>query len=111
MLRFLGRLCTPTLTDKAAAYMFGIVSNHIFHDGNQRTGLEAASVFLQANHYRWADRITQIDYQDQKVPGKVISGDVNDNLIQFTLEMSSGKVNFDACKQWFAANTYSWDPR
>ncbi|WP_116126290.1 Fic family protein [Lewinella sp. IMCC34183] len=28
----------PALHDKAAVYMFSIISNHVFQDGNKRTG-------------------------------------------------------------------------
>ena len=38
-----------TVFDLAAAYAFGIVSNHPFVDGNKRTGLLAACVFLDLN--------------------------------------------------------------
>lgn len=39
----------PTLYDKAAAYLFHIVSNHPFNDGNKRTGAFTAVVFLDLN--------------------------------------------------------------
>ena len=32
----------PLISDKAALYCFNIICNHIFSDGNKRTGLEAA---------------------------------------------------------------------
>jgi death-on-curing protein len=35
--------------DLAAAYAFGIISNHPFVDGNKRTGFLAAYVFLDLN--------------------------------------------------------------
>ncbi len=35
--------------DLAAAYVFGIISNHPFVDGNKRTGFLAAYVFLYLN--------------------------------------------------------------
>jgi len=37
----------PTIFDKAAAYLFHIVCNHPFNDGNKRTGAFAAAVFLE----------------------------------------------------------------
>lgn len=40
---------TPDLCDLAGAYLFGIVKNHPFADGNKRTGLAAADVFLFLN--------------------------------------------------------------
>ena len=42
----------PNLFALAAAYAFGIVRNHPFVDGNKRTGLMAAYVFLWLNGYR-----------------------------------------------------------
>jgi death-on-curing protein len=39
----------PTITNKAAAYLFHIVRNHPFNDGNKRTGCGAAYLFLKIN--------------------------------------------------------------
>ncbi|WP_195155512.1 type II toxin-antitoxin system death-on-curing family toxin [Candidatus Protochlamydia phocaeensis] len=39
----------PTLEDKAAAYLFHIICNHPFIDGNKRTGGFVAAVFLEIN--------------------------------------------------------------
>ncbi|MGN6450185.1 MAG: type II toxin-antitoxin system death-on-curing family toxin, partial [Brucella intermedia] len=36
----------PDIFDLAAAYLFGILKNHPFVDGNKRTGLAAADLFL-----------------------------------------------------------------
>ena len=41
----------PEIYQKAGVYMFNIIVNHIFQDGNKRTGLEAALLFLQLNDY------------------------------------------------------------
>ncbi len=39
----------PSVFDLAAAYSFGIISNHPFVDGNKRTGFLSAFVFLDIN--------------------------------------------------------------
>lgn len=39
----------PTIYDKAAAYLFHIVCNHPFIDGNKRSGLVTALTFLEVN--------------------------------------------------------------
>jgi|SRR3990167_1726467 len=39
----------PTIFDKAAAYLFHIICNHPFIDGNKRTGTMAALTFLRQN--------------------------------------------------------------
>lgn len=49
MAGFGGELFHPSLYDKAAAYLFHIVQNHPFIDGNKRTGALAAFVFLDLN--------------------------------------------------------------
>jgi len=46
---FAGRLLHEDLCEMAAAYLFHIIRNHPFLDGNKRTGLVAAVVFLALN--------------------------------------------------------------
>lgn len=46
---FDGEFVHESLFAMAAAYLFHIVSNHPFVDGNKRTGLLAALVFLDLN--------------------------------------------------------------
>lgn len=46
---FGGELANEGLFAMAAAYLFHIVNNHPFVDGNKRTGLLAAIVFLDVN--------------------------------------------------------------
>jgi death-on-curing protein len=47
-----GDLLHPTLAEQAAAYLFHLVANQAFLDGNKRTGLAAALVFLGINGVR-----------------------------------------------------------
>jgi death-on-curing protein len=46
---FGGQMLHASLFEMAAAYMFHIVQNHPFVDGNKRTGVAAALVFLDLN--------------------------------------------------------------
>lgn len=48
---FGGVFLHPTLAEMAAAYLFHIVANHPFIDGNKRAGLIAAIVFLGLNGF------------------------------------------------------------
>jgi len=43
----------PSVFDLAAAYAFGIIRNHPFVDGNERTGFLAAYVFLDLNGWEF----------------------------------------------------------
>ncbi len=49
MISFSSQKRHKTLFEKAAAYAFFIIKNHPFVDGNKRTGLHCALVFLYLN--------------------------------------------------------------
>ncbi len=76
----------PTIADKAAIYMYNIVCNHIFHDGNKRTGLESALAFLRHNSFQINSAISPFD------------------LAQYVLKVASGEQTLDECRTWFAEN-------
>jgi death-on-curing protein len=46
-----GRAAYPTTVEKAAALFHSLVTNHPFENGNKRTAVIAADVFLAANWY------------------------------------------------------------
>ncbi len=46
---FGGQYLHADIFEMAAAYLFHLVKNHPFIDGNKRVGLEAALVFLEIN--------------------------------------------------------------
>lgn len=47
-----GRELYPTIFLKAAVYARSIIAHHPFLDGNKRTGITIASVFLEENEYK-----------------------------------------------------------
>ncbi|MGH2639825.1 MAG: type II toxin-antitoxin system death-on-curing family toxin [Rhabdochlamydiaceae bacterium] len=55
-----------SLYDKAAAYLFHIVKNHPFYDGNKRTGAFCTYVFLSVNGVK-------IDFPDERYEELVVS--------------------------------------
>lgn len=81
-----GKPLYPEIYHKAGLYMFNIIANHIFQDGNKRTGLEAALLFLKLNGYYLSDKIT------------------DDILTDFTLEVASGKYTLEEVQTWFEEN-------
>jgi death on curing protein len=48
---FGGQFVHDSLEAMAAAYLYHLVKNHGFEDGNKRTGMHAALVFLELNGY------------------------------------------------------------
>lgn len=65
--------------------MFNIICNHIFQDGNKRTGLQAAIIFLLYNNYEF-------------------SSTVNDELLpDFTRAVASAQHTLETVQDWFKA--------
>jgi death-on-curing protein len=71
----------PNIWDKAGLYCFNIIANHVFQDGNKRTGLQTAIIFLRAN-------------------GFTIQA-TDDDLIAFATDVASGKFTLADTQQWF----------
>jgi death on curing protein len=77
---FGGQTLHPTIFDQAAAYLYHLVQNHPFLDGNKRIGSATALVFLAMN-----------DIQ--------IEGD-EEGLVALTLSVATGKTGKEAIAQW-----------
>lgn len=88
--------------DKAAVYMFSIISNHVFQDGNKRTGLESGLLFMKLNGYKLKDNLTKIDIENKQVPKS--GSETNEILFNFTMEMASGEISLDSSRKWFEQN-------
>ena len=78
-----GQPMCAQIHEKAGVYMFNIIANHIFLDGNKRTGLETAMLFLRLNN-------CQIN---RAIPDEV--------LIGFTTEVASGGHTLENVQEWF----------
>jgi death on curing protein len=61
--RYGGRDLYPTIYDKTAAYLFHLIKNHPFVDGNKRTASMVALVFFSSN-YKGGFSFYEQDYQD-----------------------------------------------
>ncbi len=93
----------PTVTDKAAVYMFNTISNHIFQDGNKRTGLEAALLFLKLNDMKLKEDLEKVEMESlKKIPKE--GDDSNAILFNFTMEVASGEVSLEECRIWLIEN-------
>jgi death-on-curing protein len=49
----------PSIFDKAATYLFFIIKNHVFFDGNKRTGMMVTFMFLERNGYTVRGEVSQ----------------------------------------------------
>ena len=97
-----GKEMYPKISEKAGFYMFSIIDNHVFQDGNKRTGLEAALLFLKLNGYQLKNELVRIKFNLREIPkkGKIS----NQILFNFTIEMASGEINLEESGLWFEAN-------
>ncbi|WP_019172134.1 type II toxin-antitoxin system death-on-curing family toxin [Pseudaminobacter salicylatoxidans] len=75
----------PGLCELAAAYLFGIVKNHPFVDGNKRTGFAAADLFLYFN-------------------GLSIEAEQED-IIQFVLMVAASEIDEAGAADFFRDHT------
>lgn len=79
----------PDMYTKAAALMDSLVRNHPFMDGNKRTGIAAASLFLLANNYRVNASNLEIE--------------------NFTLEVAQSLHMIDRMADWFQSHSQRVD--
>lgn len=84
--KMFGATLYPNISDKAAVYCYNIICNHIFSDGNKRTGLEAALDLLKLNHHRL----------NKSLP--------NSQLYDFIIKVASGLSSLEECQAWFVEN-------
>ena len=84
---FDGQELYPTLFDKAAALMQSLVLNHPFVDGNKRTGITAAGLFLRQN-------------------GKQLQTS-NEEMAAFTLRVAEGGLALNEIAGWLREHSVS----
>ena len=85
----------PTLTNKAAAYAYHIISGHIFVDGNKRIGMTCALQFLKLN-------------------GCSLRRGIDDSIIELGLKIADGTITdieviADHLQSWLEQGTDDGD--
>lgn len=73
------------LFPKAAALMESLIGNHPFLDGNKRTAISAAGLFLMLNGYELTASQRELE--------------------AFTLEMAFRKIDIKAAAEWFRSHS------
>lgn len=79
---FGGKDLYPDIFHKAAAFMESLIKNHPFIDGNKRTAITSAGIFLQINGY--------------------LLETVQKELERFTLSVVTGKPSLEDTVKWFS---------
>jgi death-on-curing protein len=73
------------LFSKAAALMESLIRNHPFVDGNKRTGITAAGLFLRRNGYRLTAK--------------------NSDLLSITMKIAKSQSDLEELIIWFRENS------
>jgi death-on-curing protein len=81
---------SPSLSELAAAYGFGLAKNHPFLDGNKRTALAAVAVFLDVNGYELAAPQAE--------------------AVTTVLRLAAGELSEAQLAAWITANIQPFDP-
>lgn len=84
---FDGQDLYPDLFSKAAALLESVIGNHAFVDGNKRTAITSAGLFLRINGYRLTAN--------------------NQELEEFTLQCAQHLVSLDQIILWFESQSES----
>jgi len=74
-----GHKAYPTVVEKAAAVCWRVITAHVFHDGNKRTGMEACATFLELNRHAM-----RIDY----------------DVVETALRIAKNEIAFKGFVQW-----------
>lgn len=82
-----GEYLHKTIYDKAAAYLFHIVQNHPFNDGNKRTGALTTILFLEENGIK----ISFSDHDYEEFVVSVAQGQKNKEEIAYFLKHGKEK--------------------
>ncbi|MBA3723096.1 MAG: type II toxin-antitoxin system death-on-curing family toxin [Parachlamydiaceae bacterium] len=78
----------PSVYEKAAAYLYHIVQNHPFNDGNKRTGFGVSYLFLRAN--KVSIIFDDIEYEDLVV--EVAKGNITKEQITYFFQYGKYKA-------------------
>ena len=75
----------PDLFSKTAALFDSLIRNHPFLDGNKRTAITAAGLFLVQNGYRLSAS--------------------NEEVVDFALACAQAQLSLEEIKDWFEGNS------
>lgn len=82
-----GKDMYPDIFLKAACYAYFIIGNHVFFDGNKRTGMKSAMLFLGINGY-------------------FLKADIGDDqIVELALNIAENKFNLKKIALFFKLNS------
>lgn len=83
---YFGQERYPSIFEKAACYAYFIIKDHIFTDGNKRTGMKSALLFLELNGYTMNENVSI------------------DHIVNLALGIAKNELEFDDIVNFFKNN-------
>ena len=92
---FDGNFLHQSIASMAGAYLFHLVQNHPFVDGNKRIGAACATAFLELNGYELGAFVSELDSETgqtlfEKTVLTVARGEMNKDEITIWIELMMG---------------------
>lgn len=87
---FAGKYLYKTIFDKAAALLQSLLKNHAFVDGNKRTALTSAGLFLWKNGYRLINNHTK--------------------EVEFAIKVDNGNLTIEQISKWLKGHSVKISP-
>lgn len=82
---FGGKYLYKSIFEKAAALLQSLLKNHAFVDGNKRTALTSAGLFLKINHYTLINNHTE--------------------EVEFAVSVDNGNLSVEQISKWLKEHT------
>lgn len=110
--KMFGQELYPIIAEKAAFYLFQIISNHVFQDGNKRTGLQSALSFLHINGYELREILIRLPTTEEEKDDEGLRSFESSDIIleDFVIDTASGKLSLKDCSIWFELNVIELEP-
>jgi len=104
LIALLDAICTddfPHLSDKAAAYFHGIITNKVFQDANARTALLAARTFVLLNGGAFHKKLKAVEADGRRVPAE---GNGREMWLLLVNGVVSEEITVKELQEWMKKN-------
>ncbi len=96
--QFGGSYLHDSIATMAAAYLFHLVQNHPFIDGNKRIGAACATAFLELNGFTLDPTIDELE-----------AGTTKTRFETVVLSVANGRMSKETLRQWIEATIQASD--
>lgn len=92
----------PRLTDKAAFYLYRIITQEIFLNANERTALLAARTFVLLNGGTFHKKLKVVNHDGKQIPENAAGN--KEIWLSLIAQISSADLTLENLREWFGRN-------